>query len=129
MADRQILKQRRLSRRACRDVAFDHALEHVQRHASAGKSGFAQILYVVCCTQRSLRALAALGPHRVADLVAARLSRRGAIALDLASRETRCVAALFDEIPDRLLAAPFHVMDSGIDHAAIGAEELEFEIA
>ena len=46
-----------------------------------------------------------------------------------ARSEARCLALLIDEMADRLLAAPLQRVDAGVDHAAIGAEQLELEIA
>ena len=80
-------------------------------------------------TKCRLGALARLDEHGVPDLVAAGLARRRAIAFHFAGGEARRFAFLVDEIGDRLFAAPFHVMDAGIDDATIGAEQLEFQIA
>src|ERR1700722_7470486 len=118
-----------LGRSCSHDVTINHGIENLQWHPAAIEAGRVKILDVKLWTEVFLRALAIVEPHRMSDLVAAGLTRRCAVTLDFAGDESRRVALLVDEIPDRLFARPFEVMNAGINHATIGAEELKFEIA
>nr|GEU28273.1 hypothetical protein [Tanacetum cinerariifolium] len=111
------------------DVAVDHGRQHRERHAAA--------LHQRVVERGQFEARAQCGPCAfalaqdlvVAHLVAARLARRHAVAVDLAGHGRFAASRVLDQEADRLLAAPLHAVDAGIDHQPARAELLRLQIA
>src|SRR5204863_313662 len=91
--------------------------------------GGVERLQVEPVTLSLLRLIANVDEDRMAQLVARRLARVDAVTLDLARGEALGLPLRLDEVEDRLFAGPTQMMQPGIDHAAIGAEQQEFQIA
>ena len=88
-----------------------------------------EALDVEAVAERAPGPLAQRAPAGLADLVAGRLARPDAIALDLGRDRAFLVAEGFDHVADRLLAAPALVVEAGVDDAAGGAEHEALQIA
>src|SRR6185437_10003941 len=109
--------------------AVSHLLQDVERHPPAVQHRVVEILDVEPGSQLLLRLSAQADEDRMTQFVAARLSRRRAVALNFPSDASSRVAVLSDEIFDGLLASPAQMMNSRVHHAAVGTEELRLEVA
>src|SRR5690348_16597729 len=91
--------------------AVSNLLQDVERHPPAAQHRVVEILDVEPASQLLLRLGAQADEDRVTQFVAARLSRRRAVALNFPSDASSRVAVLSDEIFDGLLASPAQMMN------------------
>src|SRR5688572_26563736 len=110
-------------------MAFDDAAENGHRHVAAEHDRIVERLEVVAHAEIRL----CLAPQpvdlAVPDLVAAGLTRPGAVAVDFAGDLLDRRSVGLGEPADRLLARPPFRMKAGIDDEAAGAKRNRLQVA
>src|SRR5882724_9702574 len=104
------------------DVLVDVLRQHVERHVAAEHYRVVERLEIVARPERSLRALALPVDLAVPDLVATRLSRPRAVAIDFTGHLDRIRSVALDEEVDPLLSRPSLRVNASVDHQTAGAE-------
>ena len=111
------------------DVFVDVLGEHVERHVAAEHHGSLNAFRSNFASERRRRLLALPVDLAVAHLVAARLSRPRAIAIDLAGDFLGVRSVHVDEEPDGLLARPALGVDARVDDQAARPEGNRLQIS
>src|SRR4029079_3671985 len=110
------------------DILIDILRQHVQRHVAAEDDGVVEGLEIELRSERGLRLVALPVDLAVADLVAARLPRPGAIPVDFARDFFWIRSVHVHEEADALLARPLLGVNSGVDDQAAGAERDRLQV-
>src|SRR5262249_14384186 len=104
-------------------------LEHRKRHGRRRQSDVVEIADVEFRPEPPLGIATQLEPARVSHLVARRLAGPSAVALDLGGHGIAVLTRGLNHVVDRTLAAPALAVESGVHHAARGAEQQRLQHA